>query len=942
MASIEAALKDIYKKVFNVREGEIETVLLMQLLIFLLISTLLIVKPTVNALFLSNIGVERLPEVYILVALSAIFTTTLYTRFLNKTLLSEVIVHTLYISIVILLIYWALFFFGLVKGWILYLFFIWVSIFGVLSASQFWVLANLVFNIREAKRLFSVVGTGAIAGGIFGGYLTTLLAPMIGAENMLFVAIVFLALCIPLLKHIWIKNINSLSEFMKVKRNINRSSHPFKLILNSTHLSYLASIVGISIIVAKLVDYQFSDLASRNIEDADELSAFFGFWFSNFNLMSLFIQLFLTNRVVGRWGIGSSLLFLPLSILFGALLIIPFPALWTAVLLKSADGSLKQSINKSGMELLALPLPTEIKNKTKVFIDVVIDSLATGVAGIILLLVVRAFDLSTITVSLIIISLIAVWIRIVFYVKKEYVIAFKAKVEEKIGTLKKKRPVVVSEVSIKEGIAKVLQNGTEKQLLYMLGKCMEHGPDPFFDQIIPLLDHPSSLVKTRAIEALYFCRQRSALEQVKELLIYNDLGVKQAAFSYLIEHTDSGNFDWIMRYIANEDKETADAALLALVVELRDNIELREKYKVEQLIQGRIDTLQDIPDEARVQATVRLLKIVGQANIDFFHYFIRDCLQRSNDLLVRQAIISAGASMNPIFIGVLVKLLDNKQLRPLAMASLLNYGSAIIEKLYRIVNTEPLLAPSFRFIPEVIQQFRSQKAIDYLFLCASHVDRSLKKASILALKELRSEHGHLRINNHRLIVQLLSECNTYVNVLKVLYAQILKIKSTSNKFNTINKKHEARVSLITLLERRLEEDFERIFLFLGLIYPPEDVQAVYKGINSGQEDTKMNALEFLDNLLTSELKKALIPLVEANLLDSLTDEVLQILKLDVPDDHECFRILLQLKDQRIILSVLFLIGELKDPRFLELVIPLGTSNNEKIADFANIAVKKIG
>ena len=53
----------------------------------------------------------------------------------------------------------------------------------------------------------------------------------------------------------------------------------------------LAGIVGVSVMVAKLVDYQFGGLAAASIYNPEELTAFFGFWFSTFNLLSLLLQL---------------------------------------------------------------------------------------------------------------------------------------------------------------------------------------------------------------------------------------------------------------------------------------------------------------------------------------------------------------------------------------------------------------------------------------------------------------------------------------------------------------------------------------------------------------------------------------------------------------------------------------------------------------------------
>ena len=44
----------------------------MQLYVFVVITVLLIVKPTVNALFVSNLGADSLPFGYLLVAVTAV------------------------------------------------------------------------------------------------------------------------------------------------------------------------------------------------------------------------------------------------------------------------------------------------------------------------------------------------------------------------------------------------------------------------------------------------------------------------------------------------------------------------------------------------------------------------------------------------------------------------------------------------------------------------------------------------------------------------------------------------------------------------------------------------------------------------------------------------------------------------------------------------------
>jgi len=198
-----------FRKLFDIREGEESRAGLMFIYIFLNISTLLIIKPVSYSLFLSRFGVAQLPFAFILVSISAVVISVLYSRTLKKENLNIVIEKTLRLLVLSLLIFWILLYFEIERELTLYIFFIWVAIFAVVSTSQFWILANIVFNVREAKRLFGFIGGGAIAGGIFGGYLTKLLAPNIGSENLIFICIGFLALCIPVTRIVWKEKANN-------------------------------------------------------------------------------------------------------------------------------------------------------------------------------------------------------------------------------------------------------------------------------------------------------------------------------------------------------------------------------------------------------------------------------------------------------------------------------------------------------------------------------------------------------------------------------------------------------------------------------------------------------------------------------------------------------------------------------------------------------------
>ena len=196
-----------FRRVFDIRTGETSRALLMQLLIFLIITTLLIVKPTANALFISELGIDQLPIVFLLVALIAVWVIRRYTKVLLRRTLAQIMQGTLALSALLLISFGVMLRLNLLSGGILYIFYVFVALFGLLTASQFWILANMVFNAREARRLFGFIGSGAIGGGIFGGYLTSWLAPVLGSENLLFCAAILLIGCLPIVRWVWRRHV---------------------------------------------------------------------------------------------------------------------------------------------------------------------------------------------------------------------------------------------------------------------------------------------------------------------------------------------------------------------------------------------------------------------------------------------------------------------------------------------------------------------------------------------------------------------------------------------------------------------------------------------------------------------------------------------------------------------------------------------------------------
>jgi len=937
-------IKFFLRKAFDVREGEISRVLLMQLNIFLLISTILILKPSVNSLFLSKFGADNLPNAFLLVALFAAIVSFIYSHTLKVTPLNRIIIRTIVFSIFIFFLFWVLLFINFLEGWVLYLFYIWVSIFAVLSASQFWILANIVFNTREAKRLFGFIGAGAIAGGIFGGYLTSVLAHLISSENLLLVCIFLLSFCIPITKRVWKSSVTDVqTTYQQKKRFSGFADHPLNLIKNSKHLTYLASIICVSVIVAKLVDYQFAAIASAAITDPDSLTAFFGFWFSNMNLVSLFIQLFITRKVVGVFGVGTSLFFLPAGILVGAIAIFFAPELWAAIFLKINDGSLKQSVNKAGVELLALPIPLEIKNQTKSFIDVVVDSIASGLGGLMLLLLVIGLGLSTRYVSILIVLHVIVWFYLVIKIRKEYIRSFKLKVEQAKTDSQKIIPDLDNE-SVIGGLIKVLEKGSEKQILYALIKLKEFQNEKFFTPLSKLINHNSAEVRCEALRNLNFYRNADLSEEVKKLINDPDQEVKIAAFEYLFGQANLNLSEFVKPYLQSDDYRIKGAIILSLAIAVRNNPSLKDDLKIGNIIKDYLAEIESTNDpEKLLFLRINLLKIIGWANIDSFYNEINNSLSHPDPSVVKQAVVSAGLTLNSKFINKLIDFLVDEKLQASARSALLNYGSSINDTVIKIIKDKNVEIEKRKLLPSIMEKIGVQKSVDYMLELLDSEDLVIRNEAIKTLNNLKKNFPHLKFNRRYIVKRIYSEASLYSDTLAVLYAEInadpslLKI----NDVDILDKQREARKSLMELLERRLDGNLERIFRLLGLRYPPDDMISIYKGIKSNKPDIRTNAMEFLDNLLEANLKRVIIPIIETAMLDTISEEAIVNLKIKVPDEYECIEMLLQGKDVNIKLAALYLISQLKDPKYKSIVEEYTNNEDIKVKTFALKALQSL-
>jgi len=157
----------LFSSIVDLRRGEGAVTWLMFAYYFLVMVTYYLLKPARDSLFLVELGPRQLPFVFILIALVVAPLTGLYARASRRYSLPRLINITTGALILMLLGLRQVL--NLQETWVFYLFYTWVSIYGILTVSQFWLMANAVFNATQAKRIFVLLGSGAIIGSFVGG-----------------------------------------------------------------------------------------------------------------------------------------------------------------------------------------------------------------------------------------------------------------------------------------------------------------------------------------------------------------------------------------------------------------------------------------------------------------------------------------------------------------------------------------------------------------------------------------------------------------------------------------------------------------------------------------------------------------------------------------------------------------------------------------------------
>jgi AAA family ATP:ADP antiporter len=848
------SLRKTVQRIFDIREGELIRTLLMFAYLLLVIASYVTTKSVRDAMFLKKIGVDQLPYVFILIALVVGVISSAYSKAASRVSLSTLIRTTSLIAISNLCLFWMSL--HRTGPWLLYVLYIWVSVFGVITASQFWLLANYAFNPREAKRLFGLVAGGGVLGGMFGGYFTKFGAHWFGTENLLLWCMGFMGLTILILERVSREAPVLPSSVTREVDTEMEAGQPetrrlLRLIAGSRHLTMLTAILAITVIVESFVDYQLKFLSDQAFDSQDQLTSFFGTLFAYLGVASLLFQILLTGRILKRFGVGASILFMPAGLFAGSVVLALSPSLWAVGFLKISDGSFRYSIHRSGIELLYLPVPMSIKNQVKGFIDMFIDRFGRGIGGLLLILFSQVIPLSISQLSLLVCAMIGVWVYLSIAIRKEYLNTFRLALEKKTLHPEMLR-IPIADSATLDPILRVLDSQDERQVLYALSLLEDASPSLWSPRALPLIQHASPRVRALVLERLAAQPQRDLEAAVRQRLTDPDLEVRTEAVHYLCKLAGARPESGLEEFLHHPDFAVVAAAIRVISKHQWEAAGLVDQ----RFIEGALREAGRQREAARTAAAGALGLVAPDSPL---LAFLKPLLEDDSLEVSRAAIRSSGALQSREALPYLVTKLADSRLRHDVREALIQYGERIVGTLGDYLH-DPAESLQVRAnIPKVLSYINSQEAVNVLVRSLPRLEPFLGHRAIKALNKMRVRFPGLSFTDEAIDLAILDELKDYYQFGIML--------------NSDDMKHPGNRAVLRLLrqalQERMDQKLERVFRLLGLRYPPTDIYSAYNGVRSQQTHVRASAIEFLDNLLRPDIKQLLFPILEESAADAL-------------------------------------------------------------------------
>ena len=849
-----------------------------------------------DGFFIKQIGPDKLPYLYISNSLIIIIVTNLYSQVVDRVSRYSLFVYLLVVSaigvvglrsIIPLGIYWLPF----------VLYFFSELVFQILILMHFWTIANDVFNPREGKRVFPIIGGAGLAGLVCGGILTPIVVSAIGTSNLFLLWSVLLLLTIPSVLRV--RNVSKSAGIVGKTDTIQwpesskglkgNAVQGLKDIWASPIIRCLTYAAVPSWTIANIIDYQFFLTMDELIPDQDRLTGFLGVLNSAFYAAGIILQLFFTSRLLNRFGVGATLLIYPISVTFGSLMLClrsfltPNPAQSifgfrsiSAIVASFSDDGIDRSIAGSTYQLLFNAIPENKRGRSRAFIMGMVEPIGLMLSGVCLIVLLK-FGASELFLSLVLLALCVTLFSLTVKIKSEYLHALVHNLGSTSLELRSTAITALSNAKSHNSLSVLLEGITsenEDEALYALEIIQKREIKDIFHSLCNNIDQINDAVKIPILSMIGENKSNTVgyLGKIRHLLADTSPKIQAAAIKTIGKLGVYEDIRRIERFANDSNLEVRSEAVIAL---LKWNIANENKVLDAEGI--LMEMVQSTDRMARAKAAY----IVGDVETKGLLHVLLGLSNSDHESVVEEVAKASGKIKDESLVPVLIGFLNTERYTHEVIRAIVNIGDVAIKSLDEALGSNAYNPIVKRHILYCLGKIGTPACIPAIsnFLITMQPSIACERTGVAALTLMKAQLFQTTQNHkdkklkHQISKSILPNISQKLmdlsQSIENQYFYLTSLKSIGNR--------NAVVLLIDALSRFIKKQEEVAFGYLELISDPLLTRTAAQNLRSKDYRVRSEALEILEGSC-SEAKK-LVDVLETIYLDKPSRTPLELVDL---------------------------------------------------------------
>ncbi len=679
-------MKDKILRLLNIKASESGVVFdLMFVQLFLGIATAFLTIASYT-LFLHTYTIDYLPQAYLCIAVTLVAINIFYEK-LEHTLSPVIMLRIIAIAaIVTLLLFW----FGMLLNhskWIIFVLLVWGSILYMLAGYAFWGLVSLLFNIRESKRVFSVVGSGDAPAKLIGYVSVTVLVKLIDTENLLWFSIVAFGITIILVSRFVKKYQNKIAGLAIVHHHHEQEHFHQKktgiisFIFKNNLIFSISLFSVISYIIFTLIDFTFLSEVKAKFSNVKELAGFIATFFGIGRLLSLILKISITSRVIARLGVITSMIITPIVLLIYCFIFFSSHvdasnSLYMFGMMALLTEVLRSTIQEPVFFILFQPLKEHLRLKGHMIAKGYMLPPALIIVGVSLLLLLNAGITFTILLTVkILIVIISIWAAIIFYVRRSYINTLHISIKKGIFDSDE---VFIPDNETNNILLEKAEQGDGMEVIYALHLLEKSGYENIHQLLEAKLLSADNEVKKYVIGRIENLGLSGAVEKIISLLKNDpDMEVRNSAFNALSKLDEH----FISAYVTDLSKLNPFLKKVTIT-----QIIIRRHF--DELIKAG-NELNNLICSQQKEERLLALEIINELSTIKFDHPIEFFLKDGEPEVRKKAMITVAKLKIDRLLPVLVSSLYNSTDKYLARKALVEYGDDLFNVQKHPEITEP-------------------------------------------------------------------------------------------------------------------------------------------------------------------------------------------------------------------------------------------------------------